>query len=402
MSLDRRRLIGSGLVALAAGSAQAASPATPSPAPASATPPAGREPPTSRPAGVLELAMAANAPSTPTGLAIARGGRMFVMMPRFTGSEPITLGEVLPDGSVKPYPDARANKPDPKDPQATLFHVPNGVFDRNDAFWILDSGLTEGKSKPVPGAAKLLEIDITQDKIRRVIPLDAGVVAESSLNDLRVDVRDGRALAYITDQGQGGQGAILAVDLASGRVSRRLADHPSTATQEGLVKFVELRPVMEQKGDAPAKNPTGGANGIAISPDGRRLYYAPLMSRRLYAVETAALLDPNVSDAALAATVQDLGEKGMTGGLTTDSQDRVYLSLQEHNAVGRRLPDGTVEVLAADPRLIWADTFWITPDRWLYISSAQVNRRPEFNRGQDLQQPPYAILRMRIDADPVL
>ncbi|MGU3406682.1 SMP-30/gluconolactonase/LRE family protein [Methylobacterium brachiatum] len=397
MPLDRRRLIGSGLVALAAGSAQAG----PAPAP-SATPPAGREPPTGRPAGTLELAMAANAPSTPTGLAIARGGRIFVMMPRFTGSEPVTLGEVLLDGSVKPYPDARANTPDPKDPQATLFHVPNGVFDRNDTFWILDSGLPQGKGKPVPGAAKLLEIDITQDRVRRVIPLDAGVVAESSLNDLRVDVRADRALAYITDQGQGGQGAILAVDLASGRVTRRLADHPSTATQEGLVKFVELRPVMEQKGDAPAKHPKGGANGIAISPDGSRLYYAPLMSRRLYAVETAALLDPNVSDAALAAKVQDLGEKGMTGGLTTDSKDRVYLSLQEHNAVGRRLPDGTVEVLAADDRLIWADTFWITPDRWLYISSAQVNRRPEFNRGQDLQQPPYAILRMRIDADPVL
>ena len=59
-------------------------------------------------------------------------------------------------------------------------------------------------------------------------------------------------------------------------------------------------------------------------------------------------------------------------------------------------------VLAADDRLVWADTFWITPDRWLYISAAQVNRRPEFNRGRDLQQPPYAILRMRIDADPVL
>ncbi|RZK82731.1 MAG: hypothetical protein EOO66_26675, partial [Methylobacterium sp.] len=104
--------------------------------------------------------------------------------------------------------------------------------------------------------------------------------------------------------------------------------------------------------------------------------------------------------AAVAARVEDLGEKGMTGGLTTDSKDRVYLALQELNAVGRRNPDGTVEILAADPRLIWADTFWITPDRWLHISSAQVNRRPEYNGGEDRQQPPYAILKIRIDADP--
>jgi sugar lactone lactonase YvrE len=119
-------------------------------------------------------------------------------------------------------------------------------------------------------------------------------------------------------------------------------------------------------------------------------------------VETAALLDPQTSDAGVAAGVADLGEKGMTGGLTTDSKDRVYLALQEFNAVGRRNPDGSVEILASDPRLIWADTFWITPDRWLHISSAQVNRRPEYNNGTDAQTPPYAILKMRIDADPVV
>ena len=94
MRLDRRRLLGTGLLALTAPAARAA------------TPP----PPTSRPVGTLELAIAADAPSTPTGLAIARGGRIFVMMPRFTGAEPITLGEVLPDGSVKPYPDATTNR----------------------------------------------------------------------------------------------------------------------------------------------------------------------------------------------------------------------------------------------------------------------------------------------------
>ncbi|QGY02076.1 hypothetical protein MMSR116_09435 [Methylobacterium mesophilicum SR1.6/6] len=391
MSLDRRRLIGSGLAVLAAGPDRAGA----------GTPPR-REPPVSRPVGTLDLAIAADAPSTPTGLAIARGGRIFVMMPRFTGAEPVTLGEVMPDGAVKPYPDAPTNRPDPKAAQSTLFHVPNGVFDRNDTLWVLDAGLPEGKGTPVPGGAKLAAIDIAQNRILRTIPLDAGVVPTSSLNDLRVDVRDGRARAYITDQGQAGTGAILAVDLDSGQVVRRLDGHPSTKSEEGLVKFVERRPVMERKGDAPPKSPKGGANGIALSPDGTRLYYAPLMSRRLYAVETAALRDPNASGDAVAAAVRDLGEKGMTGGLTTDSQDRIYLSLQEHNAVGRRLPDGTIEVLAADDRLVWADTFWITPDRWLYISAAQVNRRPEFNRGTDLQQPPYAILRMRIDADPVI
>lgn len=391
MTLPRRHILAGGLAALAAPVAAAG---TGSPAP-------GGSAVASRRAGAMELALAAHAPSTPTGLAISRAGRVFMMMPRFTGKEPTTLGEVLPDGSVKPYPDAATNAFDPGRPQATLFHVPNGIFAADDTLWILDSGIPEGKGAPVPGAAKLLQMDITANRILRVVPLEAGITPTSSLNDLRIEIRGDRQRCYITDQGQGEDGAILAVDLATGQVARRLASHASTKSQKGIVKFVEKRPVMLTKGDGPPQHPKGGANGIAISPDGARLYYAPLMSRRLYSVETAGLLDPGVTDAEVAASVKDLGEKGMTGGLTTDSKDRVYLSLQEHDAVGRRDPDGTVTVIASDPRLIWADTFWITPDRWLYISGSQVNRRPEYNGGRDLQEPPYAILRMRIDADPV-
>ena len=131
---DRRTLLAGTLLALAGNSALAAPEAD-----------------VSRPVGSLELALAAAAPSTPTGLAISRTGRVFVMMPRFTADVPVTLGEVAPDGAVTPYPDAQTNRPDPGRPQASLFHVPNGVFDRDDTLWLLDAGLPEGKGAPVPG-----------------------------------------------------------------------------------------------------------------------------------------------------------------------------------------------------------------------------------------------------------
>lgn len=352
--------------------------------------------------GHMELVVAARCPTSPTGMTVSAKGRIFVFMPRFDDKTLYSVGEVAADGGVTPYPDAAINRPDPTRPQDTLFNIPNGVIDGQDRLWMLDAGLMAASGVPVPGAAKLLCIDLTTNTVIRTIPLGAAVEPTSSLNDLRVDAGNGRReAAYITDQGQDGKGAIIAVDLATGRAVRRLARHSSTASNKGVVKIVEGRQLLKRGADGSTSEVQGGANGIALGPDGKLLYYAPLMGRHLHSVETAALLDLQAEDAAIAATVKDLGEKGLTGGLLADTgpdgRDRVYLAMQEFNAIGRRNADGGIEILATDPRLIWADTLWIH-DNWVYISSSQVNRRAEYNRGLDQQKPPYAILRTRVDA----
>ncbi|WP_295849904.1 L-dopachrome tautomerase-related protein [uncultured Xylophilus sp.] len=393
--LARRHLLagslGATLAATGCASSGTPSAAAPGPAPDSARPDR---------AG-LELVRAMRCPSTPTGIALSPDGqRLFVFMPRFDAQVPYTVGEVRPDGSVVPWPDAERNRPDPQRPQVSLVHVPNGVFDAAGRLWLLDAGLATGSGAPMNGAPKLLCLDIADGRVLKTVPLSAATVPTSSLNDLRVRAGgSGREVAYITDQGQDGKGALMAVDLASGRAVRRLAEHGSTASVKGVLKIVEGRPVERVDASGQRQPVQGGANGIALSHDGATLYYAPLMGRRLYAVDTAALLDAP-SDAAVAATVRDLGEKGMTGGLACDDRDRVYLTLQESEAVGRRHPDGRIEMLGTDPRLLWPDTFHIARDGWLYVNAAQVQRRPEYHGGTDRQQPPYLLFRLRIDAGP--
>lgn len=355
--------------------------------------------PGTAPVGALELARAVQAPSSPTGLAVSRTGRMFVFMPRFDTKLPFSIGEVAADGTVTPWPDATTNQPDVGRPRDTLFHIPNGVFDTRDRLWVLDAGLLAASAAPTPGAPKLMCFDLETGRVTSSIPLEPVTPRTASLNDLRIN--RGATAAFISDQGQDGRGALIAVDLTSGRAVRRLAGHDSTTSAHGVLKIVEGRVLMKRAADGKASEVLGGANPIALSADGRRVYYGPLMSRRLYAADTAALLDQTLDDAAVSSRVVDLGEKGLTGGIIADDRDRVYLSLQELNGIGRRWPDGRIEVLATDPRLIWPDTFTITPDRWLYVSSSQVNRRPDFNGGVDKVQPPFAILRMPIDAGPV-
>jgi hypothetical protein len=38
----------------------------------------------------------------------------------------------------------------------------------------------------------------------------------------------------------------------------------------------------------------GGANRVALSPDGRRLHYAPLIGRHLYAIDSYAILQTSL------------------------------------------------------------------------------------------------------------
>ncbi|MEA2526177.1 MAG: hypothetical protein QOF73_3404, partial [Thermomicrobiales bacterium] len=146
-----------------------------------------------------------------------------------------------------------------------------------------------------------------------------------------------------------------------------------------------------------------GSDGIAISSDGARLYYCPLGSRRLYSVATDALIDRSLDDVAVAATVVDEGDKGGgADGLESDAAGNVYATNYEHDAVMRRRPDGRWETVAHDPRLLWPDTLSVATDGYLYVTANQLHRQARFHGGRDRREKPYALFRVRIDAQPVL
>ncbi len=224
----------------------------------------------------MDLAILADAPSTPTGLAISPSGRVFVMMPRFTARSLSPSARWRPTVRLTPYPDAGINTPDPERPQATLFHVPNGVFDTEGKLWLLDAGLPNGSGPPVPGATKLVQMDIETGEILRVVPLDPGVEKTSSLNDLRVDTAGWPSAGLCHGSGPRWTGRDLAVDLGSGRVVRRLGSHASTKSQRGCRSSWSIAPqscatTARQAGAHPGRCERHRARA------GRQasLYYAP-------------------------------------------------------------------------------------------------------------------------------
>lgn len=349
--------------------------------------------------GQLEVVATFDGPM-PTGVSVANDGRIFVNFPRWGDNVEYTVAEVKA-GKTLPYPNPDINHYKDGDDQAgKLVSVQSVVVDPSGTrLWILDTG-SIGFGLTSVGGPKLIAVDLASGKIVKKIVFPADVALPTTfLNDVRFDLHRGaEGMAFITDSSSNGPNGIIVVDVASGKSWRRLNDHPTTKSDPEFVPVLEgdiLR--MRLPGRPPARFAVG-SDGIAISPDGKTLYYCPLTSRHLYRVSVDALSDRSMSDADVAATVKDLGEKGGAGdGLESDAQGRVYLSDYEHDAVRRWSLNNDIETLVHDPRVLWPDTLSLAADGFLYFTANQFERDAFFHNGQDLRQKPYVLFRVKID-----
>lgn len=340
----------------------------------------------------------------PTGVTVSQEGRIFVNFPRWGDDVRYTVAEVK-NARAEAYPNPEINRADQDRPQESFVSVQSVVVDPRNRLWVLDTGSIEF-GPVVPGAAKLVGIDLSNDRIIKTITFPRNVALPTTyLNDVRFDLRRGTdGLAFITDSSMNGPNGIIVVDLASGRSWRKLNDHPSTKPQSGFTPVVEDKPFMQRRPGQPPEPVKVGADGIAMGADGERLYYAPLIGRNLYSVSVDALADEKVPDDDVARTVQDHGPKpGASDGLESDAQNRIYATDYEHNAIHRRPADGgNWQTIAKDEKLLWPDTLSLAPNGYLYIISNQLHRQKAYNNGEDLRQKPYHLFRINLDARPVL
>ena len=332
----------------------------------------------------------------PSGIAPARDGRLFLSFPRLDRVKaPINLAELI-DGEAFAFPDELINTLDPTDAKHRFVNIHGIALGPRQRLLALDTG-TFSRESCDPSAAKLYVIDLDRNAIVHGIGFPHDVCLPTSyLNDLVIDYARGKAgYAYISDAGTNGPNGIVVVDLDSGKSWRRLSGDSSVrpsatpgfgiATESGTIRI------------------NVGIDGIALSPDGRTLWWTPLGSYGLYSIETEVLVAPHPDPEWVARHVVAYPARDFASdGLDCDRDGRVYFTDVTHGTLQRLIPSQKryEKLLHGERFLIWPDSVKLGPERLVYMTDSQVNRMPSWNAGRDLRTPPYRLYRAAIDGDP--
>jgi sugar lactone lactonase YvrE len=320
-------------------------------------------------AGQCSIELVARFELQVTGVTVSEDNRIFVNFPRWTEDTAISVAELLPGGEVKAYPDQEWNswrnaRKDEVTPNDHWVCVQSVVADGRGSLWVLDPA-APAQSHVVDKGPKLVRIDLATNQVKQTIAFDEDAAPQGSyLNDVRFSP-DGK-LAYITDSGV--QGAILVVELESGKAQRLLDGDASTQMKKGLDVKADGEVLRRPDG----RGVEFSADGIELSGDGKYLYWQAIKGDTLYRIETATLRGKDAS-----GKVENYGLNGVNDGLLiARGSNRMLLTSVEHDAIKMRDldqgPDAPLETLVHDKRLRWPDTFSQGPDGTVYVTTSHI------------------------------
>jgi len=313
-------------------------------------------------------------------------GRVFVAGPRWTGSMGPAVALIDQKGHALPFPNAAWNAwRAGADPSHAFVDVNAIHLDDKGSLWAVDTGSPQFGGDPLPGGAKLVQIDLATRKVLRVIPFGPDIALPGSYVD---DVRFHGQFAYLTDAGKPG---IIVVSLATGAMRRVLNDSPATTAPLDRPIKVGGETVIAPDGK-PLRVHT---DPMEISPDGQSFYFGTLEGPWSQ-IQTRWLDDFSVDAATLAAQVKPWADLPPVGGTAMDANGNLYFSDLASSTIKRRSADGTITSILHDERLHWVDAPFVDAQHQLWAPVPQIDRTAIFHGGRSQVQWPVRLYRLAL------
>jgi len=296
-----------------------------------------------------------------TGVAVSDAGRVFVNYPYWSEDVPISVAEIV-DGRPVPYPTQEWNNRK----NTESFNAVQSVFiDAKNRLWVLDTNNPQFKGVKETGPV-LYRFDLKTNRKVKVFTFPEGVYQPNSyFNDVRIDTE--KKIAYISDSGDG---AIIVLDLKTGSSRRLLEAHPSVQNE---VDYLVCDGVIWKN--------SVNADGIALTPNGEKLYYIALTGHTLYRISTDALSDISLSSEQLALKVETVAAVPATDGMMFDRDGNLWLGGLENNAINQLDYEGNLIQVLQNSTIRWPDSFAMDRAGNIYFTTSQIHL-PEKDRGQ--------------------
>ncbi|MGD1919895.1 MAG: L-dopachrome tautomerase-related protein [Pleurocapsa sp.] len=232
--------------------------------------------------------------------------------------------------STKPFPNEDWNtvKTDDDNYLDSVLGVRN---DSQGVVWMLDMG---NRNDVTP---KFVGWNTKTNSLERIYKIPAPAsVPTSQHNDFVIDGT--HKVFVIADEGiarggDGSKGALVIVDMETGKTRRVLESHYSTLPDYDSPLIFDGKPLST--GEGKDRKPIFiGADGITLDNNDEWLYYNPLSGNKIYRIRMDDLLDETLSEEALGERVETYANKYNNGGLSIDRDANLYFTNVESRSIG--------------------------------------------------------------------
>ncbi|CAI3946234.1 Sugar lactone lactonase YvrE (YvrE) (PDB:1E1A) [Commensalibacter communis] len=293
--------------------------------------------------------------------------RLIAEFPRLTDETGFSLAIVKSDNTLIPYPNKEWNTINTQDTSKNFIGLTGMTLTPNGILWVLDSGIPKVGSAPIKNAAKIVKIDTKTDQVLQTYPIpDTAFKEKTALNAIAVYDH----YVYIADNGNP---AIIVFDTNTGKARRLLENSPSLYSRlEVIANNNIIKPNLD-------KSSHFNVNQLAISPDGKRLYYQAV-SGPLYRIDTMYLKDATYSPAELNEAMMIWFKTPSSGGIVCGPDGTIYIDDIATNSVYRFTTGRILNKLITDPRLKWPAHPFVTKNNVLYIPTIQLDQTKLLNK----------------------